>query len=66
MSRKPPNHMELPIVIFYNIQSFRCGKALMKAAQYLIDHVIELVREFLFHPETIDESARKILYGYDI
>ena len=33
------NHMALPIVIFDYIQSFRFEKALMKGAQYTIDHV---------------------------
>ena len=38
----------------------------MKGAQYTIDHVTGCVREFVFNPETIDESVRKILYDYDI
>ena len=60
------NHMALPIVIFDYIQSFRFEKALMKGAQYTIDHVTGYVREFVFNPETIDENVRKILYDYDI
>ena len=60
------NHMALPIVIFDYIQSFRFEKALMKGAQYTIDHVTGYVREFVFNPETIDENIRKILYDYDI
>ena len=60
------NHMALPIVIFDYIQSFRFEKALMKGAQYTIDHFTGYVREFFFNPETIDENVRKILYDYDI
>ena len=60
------NHMALPIVIFDYIQSFRFENALMKGAQYTIDHVTGYVREFFFNPETIDENVRKILYDYDI
>ena len=60
------NHMALPIVIFDYIKSFRFEKALMKGAQYTIDHVTGYVREFVFNPETIDENVRKILYDYDI
>ena len=60
------NHMALPIVVFDYIQSFRFEKALMKGAQYTIDHVTGYVREFVLNPETIDENVRKILYDYDI
>ena len=60
------NHMALTIVVFYYIQSFRFEKALMKGAQYTIDHVTGYVIEFVFSPETIDENVRKILYDYDI
>ena len=60
------NPMALPIVIFDYIQSFRFEKALMKGAQYTIDHVTGYIREFVFNPETIDESVRKILYYCDI
>ena len=60
------NHMALPIVIFDYIQSFRFEKALMKGAQYTIEHVTGYVREFVFNPETIDENVRKTLYDYDI
>ena len=60
------NHMALPIVIFDYIQSFRIENALMKGAQYTIDHVTGYVREFVFNPETIDENVRKFLYDYDI
>ena len=60
------NHMALPIVIFDYIQSFRFEKALMKRAQYTIEHVTGYKREFVFNPETIDENVRKILYDYDI
>ena len=41
------------------IQSFRFEKALMKGAQYTIDHLTGYVREFIFNPETIDENVRK-------
>ena len=58
------NHMALPIVIFDYIQSFRFEKALMKRAQYTIEHVTGYVREFVFNPETIDENVRKTLYDY--
>ena len=60
------NHMALPIVVFDYIQSLRFEKALMKGAQYMIDHVTGYVREFVFDPETTDENVRKILYDYDI
>ena len=60
------NHMAQPIVIFNYIQSFRFEKALMKGAQYTIEHVTGYVREFVFNPETIDEIVRKTLYDYDI
>ena len=60
------NHMALPIVFFDYIQSLRFYKALMKGAQYTINHVTGYVREFVFNPETIDEIVRKILYEYDI
>ena len=60
------NHMALLIVLFDYIQSFRFEKALMKGAQYTIDHVTGYVREFVFNPETIDENVRKILFDYDI
>ena len=60
------NHMALPIVIFDYIQSIRFEKALMKGAQYTIDHVTGYVREFVFNPETIDENVRKILYDKEI
>ena len=60
------NHMALPNVIFDYIESFRFEKALMKGAQYTIDHVTGYVRKFVFNPETIDESVMKILYDYDI
>ena len=60
------NHMALPIVSFDYIQSFRFEKALIKGAQYTIDHVTGYVREFVFSAETIDENVRKILYDYDI
>ena len=60
------NHMALPIVIFDYIQSFKFEKALMKGAQYTIEHVTGYVREFVFNPETIDENFRKTLYDYDI
>ena len=56
------NHMALPIVIFDYILSFKFEKALMKGAQYTIDHVTGYVREFVFNPETIDENVRKFLY----
>ena len=59
------NHIALPIVIFDYIQSFRFKKALMKGAQYTVDHVTGYVREFVFNPETSDEIVRKIL-DYDI
>ena len=58
------NHMALRIVIFDYIQSFRFEKALMKGAQYTIDHVIGYVREIVFNPETIDEIVRKIIFDY--
>ena len=54
------NHMALPIEIFDYIQSFRFEKALMKGAQYTIDHVTGYVREFVFNPETIDEYVTMI------
>ena len=38
----------------------------MKGAQYTIDLVTGDVREFVFNPETIDESVRQILHDYDI
>ena len=57
--------MALPIVFFDYIQSFRFEKALMKGAQYTVDHVTGYVREFVFNPETSDENVRKIL-DYDI
>ena len=60
------NHMALPIVVFDYIQSFRFEKALMKRAQYPIDHVTGYVKEFVFYPETVYENVRKILYDYDI
>ena len=60
------NHMALPIVIFDYIQSFRFEKALMKGAQYTIDHFTGYVREFVFKSETIDENVRKILNDFDI
>ena len=53
----------LPIVIFEYIQSFRFQKALMKGAQYTIDHVTGHVIEFAFNP---DENGMKILYDYNI
>ena len=60
------NHMALPIVFIDHIQSIRFEMALMKGAQYTIDHVTGYVREIVFNPETIDENVRKILYDYDI
>ena len=56
--------MALSIVIFDYIQSFRFEKALMKGSQYTVDHVTGYVREFVFNPETSDESVGKIL-DYD-
>ena len=38
------NHMALPIVIFDNIQSFKFENALIKRAQYTIDHVTGYVK----------------------
>ena len=58
--------MALPILIFDYIRSIRFEKALMKGAQYTIDHVTGYLRELVFNPDTIDENVRKILYGYDI
>ena len=58
--------MVVPIVVFDYIQSFRFEKALMKGAQYTIDHVTGYVREFVFNPEMIDKNNTKILNDYDI
>ena len=51
--------MAVPIVIFDFIQSFRIEKGLMKGVQYLLDFVTSYVREFVFHPDTLDDGVRK-------
>ena len=60
------NHMALPIVIFDYIQSFRFEKALMKGAEYTIDHFTGYLRKFVLNPEKIDENVRKIFHDYDV
>ena len=60
------NHITLPIVIVDYNQPFSFEKALMKEAEYTIDHVTGYVREFVFNPETIEENVRKFFYDYDI
>ena len=56
------NHLAIAIIIFDYIQSFRFETALMKGAQYTIDHVTGHVREFVFNPDTLDENVGKTLY----
>ena len=60
------NHITLPIVIVDYIQPFSFEKALMKEAEYTIDHFIGYVREFVFNPEPIEENVRKFFYDNDI
>ena len=58
------NHMAVPFMIFYFIQSFRFEKGLMKGAQYLLDFVTPYFKEFVFDPDTSDDGVQKIFYEY--